>query len=278
MNPTLATKGVFDDLLQNLQIHLIEARLTKCSTDWRDLDYTPNYNKFYLICEGEGWLRIGNQELYPKPGQLCFIPAYVQQSYNTISEDTYFKYWLHFTAQVGSFDLFQWLDVPFILDVQDLALVESWFQQLTVLVDQSSILARLQEKAILLQLIAYFLEQVPVNIVRARMEEMDRLTQIQQFIESRLHTQITVEHMAKSFHLHPNYFIKYFKKHFGMPPLKYMRQKRIQQVRRLLTSTDLSVKEIADTTGFDDTNHLGKIFRKETGYSPTSYRAQFQMK
>jgi transcriptional regulator GlxA family with amidase domain len=145
-------------------------------------------------------------------------------------------------------------------------------------VDQSSILARLQEKAILLQLIAYFLEQVPVNIVHARMEEMDRLTQIQQFIESRLHTQITVEHMAKSFHLHPNYFIKYFKKHFGMPPLKYMRQKRIQQVRRLLTSTDLSVKEIADTTGFDDTNHLGKIFRKETGYSPTSYRAQFQVK
>jgi len=276
MNRMGTMNNVFEELLQNLQIHLLEARLTKCPPDWQDMHYTPNYNKLYFICEGEGWLQIGDQELYPKPGQLCLMPAHIEQSYAAINANTYFKYWIHFTAKVGPFDLFQWLDVPFILSVKDYDQVESWFKQLTILVRQQSLPARLQEKAILLQLIAYFLESVPVEILHTHLEEIDRLSQIQQYIERYLHTQITVDQIAKSFHLHPNYFIKYFKKHFGMPPLKYMRQKRIQHAKRLLTTTMLPIGEIAVATGWDDSNHLGKIFRKETGYSPSAYRAQYR--
>ena len=51
--------------LSNLQVELFMVNYNRCDTDWRDLDYTPDYSKFYFICEGEGWLKIGNEEYLP---------------------------------------------------------------------------------------------------------------------------------------------------------------------------------------------------------------------
>ncbi|MOA01751.1 HTH-type transcriptional activator Btr [compost metagenome] len=96
---------------------------------------------------------------------------------------------------------------------------------------------------------------------------------IQQYVDTRLHTSISIDQMAEAVHLHPNYFIAYFKKHFGIPPLKYVNRKRCDRAKQLLTSTSLSIKEIADQTGFKETNHFAKFFRKETSLSPTEYRS-----
>lgn len=63
-------KTLLTNHLSNLQVDLFMVNFNRCDTDWQDLDYTPDYSKFYLICEGEGWLKIGDQEYYPAPGQL----------------------------------------------------------------------------------------------------------------------------------------------------------------------------------------------------------------
>ncbi|WP_261305925.1 helix-turn-helix domain-containing protein [Paenibacillus andongensis] len=260
------------DLLQNLQIHILEAHLTQCATSWKELNFTPEHNKLYWILEGEGWVKVDHQELNPMPGQLCLLPAHVLHSYSTISDRPYLKYWCHFTAHIGSFDLFQWLDIPLFIQIQSVEQMTAWFQELAALHHEPSLTSRLREKAILLQIISSYLEAVPVQVLQKRTDEMDRLGQLRQFIEQNLHKSITVEQMAKSVHLHPNYLIKYFKKHFGMPPAKYMQRKRIDKAKFLLTTTSLSMKEIAEQTGYEDTNHFAKSFRKDTGFPPTEYR------
>ncbi|NOU97853.1 helix-turn-helix domain-containing protein [Paenibacillus sp. LMG 31456] len=260
------------DLLQNLQIHVMDAHLTQCIESWRLHNFTPAYNKLYWILNGEGWIKIGDQELHPRPGQLCLLPAHSQQSYSVTSNLPYFKYWCHFTAHIGSFDLFQWLDIPLYMKVSNAEQMTTWFKELVALFHDSALTSRLREKAILLQIISCYLESVPVHMLQQRTEEMDRLDQLQRFIEHNLHKSITVEQMAKSVHFHPNYLIKYFKKHFGMPPAKYMQRKRMDKAKFLLTTTSLSMKEVAEQTGFENTNHFTKSFRKETGFPPTEYR------
>lgn len=58
----------------------------------------------------------------------------------------------------------------------------------------------------------------------------------------------------------------------GYPPLDYLRRLRIEEARRLLADPRLSVKEIAARTGFRDTSHLSKVFRRIDGLSPAHYR------
>ncbi|WP_259617716.1 helix-turn-helix domain-containing protein [Paenibacillus doosanensis] len=168
--------------------------------------------------------------------------------------------------------MFQWLDIPLYIKVGNAEQMTTWFHELVALREDSALTSRLREKAILLQMIACYLESVPIHILQQRSEEIERLDQLQKYIERNLHKSITVEQLAKAVHFHPNYLIKYFKKHFGMPPAKYMQRKRMDKAKFLLTTTSQSMKEVAQQSGFENTNHFTKSFRKETGFPPTEYR------
>jgi len=273
LKPTDPTNHTaISDIIRNMQVHVLNAQYTQCWPEWRELDYTPAYSKLYYIVEGEGWLKINGQPFWPTPGQLFLMPAHVEQSYSAISDRPFLKYWCHFTATAGDLDFFQWLDVPYCFDSLDQTKMTALFHELFLLHQEASIPARLKEKAILLDILSQLLTASPLLIHQNRTPEIERLTIIQQYIDSHLHDEVTLEGMAAHLHLHPNYFIKYFKKHFGISPLKYVIRKKMDKAKVLLKTTTLSIKEIGARTGFDDANHFSKTFRREIGYSPTEYR------
>ncbi|MFD0961582.1 helix-turn-helix domain-containing protein [Paenibacillus chungangensis] len=264
------------DLLHTLQVNVLYAHQTQCSTEWQGLDYTPTYNKLYFIQEGKGWLQIGDKEYFPQPGQLCLMPAHTTQSFSSIDgRQPFLKYWCHFSIKAGPLDLFQWIGVPFCIDVADRQRMEYLFKQLINPDGHSEIITQIRRNGIMLEILASYLEQVPVRMLQHRNEEINRLNVIQEYVDEHLHTSVSVEELAGIVHLHPNYFITFFKKHFGISPLKYVNRKRADRAKLLLLTTSLSVKEIADRTGFDDTNHFTKFFRKDAGVSPTEFRTTF---
>ncbi|SFS60553.1 AraC family transcriptional regulator [Paenibacillus sp. BC26] len=261
------------DLLRALQIDVITAHRTQVNNEWVDMDYVPEYNKLYYIVDGEGWLKVDNQEMLPSPGEICLMPAFTKQSYSVIKgKKPFLKYWCHFTASLGPFDLFQWIGVPLRIVLADQEEMTALFKLLVSLRQSDSVISRLREKAIMLEIVARYLEHVPITILQHRSEDLKRIQFIQAYIDSHMAGHLRVEDMAKAAHLHPNYFIAYFKKHFGVPPLKYVSRKRVDKAKILLSSTTQSIKEIADQIGFKETNHFAKFFRKETGQSPTEYR------
>ncbi|SIQ37120.1 AraC-type DNA-binding protein [Paenibacillus sp. RU4T] len=264
------------ELLGNLQIRVQVAHRTQCTADWRDLDYVPEFNRLYFIMNGEGWLKVDGRECFPKPGQLCLMPAFVKQSYSAVPDKPPFsKYWCHFNAGVGPFDLFQWIDAPLCIDAPDPQRMQRLFAELAELNARPSLVSLLREKAVMLEILSSFLESIPVQVLTHRSEEMQRIRIIQDYVESHLQDSLSINDLAASLHLHPNYFISYFKKHFGMPPAKYISRKRMDMARKLLASTSLSVKDVAERTGYPDTHYFAKCFRKETGLSPTEYRSAY---
>jgi AraC-like DNA-binding protein len=266
------TELAIAELLHNLQIEVTAAHLTQCAPDWRDTDYTPDYNKMYFILDGEGWIRIEDRQFHPRPGQLCFMPAFVNQGYSVVNDKPYHKYWCHFRTRTGAFDLFQWIGVPFCIDLQHPDKISRLFEQLIEPSGNSPLITSIRQKAVMLELLATYLENVPVRVLQHRNEEITRLNVIHDYVDRHLHSSISIDELASLLHLHPNYFIAYFKKHFGISPLKYVNRKRIEKAKTLLMTSAHNVKEIADLTGFTDTNHFTKFFRKETGFSPTEFR------
>jgi len=76
------------------------------------------------------------------------------------------------------------------------------------------------------------------------------------------------EHLAVS----QNYLTNCFQKEIGVSPLAYANRYRIHRAKNLLSDTKQSVTEIAIAVGFTDLAHFSRVFRKETGFSPTEYR------
>ncbi len=63
-----------------------------------------------------------------------------------------------------------------------------------------------------------------------------------------------------------------FRQITGCSPMEYVQRTRVEEARRLLADVQLSIKEIAARTGFDDAYHFSKVFRRIDGLSPLHHR------
>lgn len=68
------------------------------------------------------------------------------------------------------------------------------------------------------------------------------------------------------------YLSKSFHREVGLTPSVYLQRYRIKQARSLLETTTLSLRAVAELTGFSDEFYLSRVFKKLTGVSPGAYR------
>ena len=68
------------------------------------------------------------------------------------------------------------------------------------------------------------------------------------------------------------HFIRSFTAVYGLSPLQYILQLRISRAAELLERTALSISQIGDQCGFEDSNYFSRVFRKRMGCSPRPYR------
>lgn len=67
-----------------------------------------------------------------------------------------------------------------------------------------------------------------------------------------------------------------FSNTFGISPLKYINQKRLETAKELLLTTELNVQEISSSAGYENVNHFINLFKKDTGYTPKGFRQKAQ--
>ena len=76
-------------------------------------------------------------------------------------------------------------------------------------------------------------------------------------------------------HLHRNsaYIARFFREQFGVGISSYVKNLRIDKAKRLIETTDLTVREIAHRIGFADSNALIRGFKATEGVTPGEYKA-----
>ena len=67
-------------------------------------------------------------------------------------------------------------------------------------------------------------------------------------------------------------FLRRFKAVTGVAPSDYVATLRLQKAKRLLTDTDLLIKDIAYACGFENEYYFSNFFKKHTELSPTAFR------
>ncbi|WP_150275254.1 AraC family transcriptional regulator [Paenibacillus tepidiphilus] len=259
--------------LSNLQVKVTASGYNQVWTDWRELDYTPDYNKFYLICDGEGWLKIGDEEYYPRPGQWFIMPEGVKQSFSYTSGPRYTKYWCHFTAKIGQSNLFDLLGVPLHIDTGHAPEPVQLFRELLACRASDALTLPLMTQAAMLKLISYYIEHAAAGMTGVQPAATPGyLQEAISYMDAHYNRNVTVPELAERVHLHPNYFIRVFKRHFGLSPIQYINRKKIEQAKWLLLSTDLPLTGIGEEIGIPDVPYFSKLFKAFTGFSPTAYR------
>lgn len=94
----------------------------------------------------------------------------------------------------------------------------------------------------------------------------------QEYLDRHSAEPVSIDEVARHFHLSRQYFTKLFRRLVGQSPHAYLTAVRLRKARALLDQTALPVQEIATTVGFGEAYYFARTFRQHTGLTPTQYR------
>ena len=95
---------------------------------------------------------------------------------------------------------------------------------------------------------------------------------VHDYIAVHFDQKITNDALAEVAGLSTAHFCTAFTQTEGVSPHRYVVQYRVRQTQQLLTSTEMSVAEIADAVGFSNPSHCVRYFREIVGVTPSDYR------
>jgi xylan 1,4-beta-xylosidase len=105
-----------------------------------------------------------------------------------------------------------------------------------------------------------------------------RINNIVTYIKQNYYQQISLQDVADSEFLTPEYLSKFFRVHLGMTFSKYLNEFRLSQAVKELLRTDNSVTKVAMNNGFPNLVSFNKIFREVYDTTPADYRSQVRKK
>ncbi|MDQ3744914.1 MAG: AraC family transcriptional regulator [Acidobacteriota bacterium] len=101
-----------------------------------------------------------------------------------------------------------------------------------------------------------------------------KLRQITDWMAEHAAEEVSLERLAAQAGLSKFHFQRLFKAATGVSPSRYHINLRMNEARRLLRETKMSVVDVALEVGYANPSHFARLFRRETGLSPSDYRRQ----
>ncbi len=101
-----------------------------------------------------------------------------------------------------------------------------------------------------------------------------KLRQIADWMAEHAAEEFSLNRLAAQAGLSKFHFQRLFKAGTGVSPSRYHINLRMNEARRLLRETKMSVVDVALGVGYANPSHFARLFRRETGLSPSDYRRQ----
>lgn len=100
----------------------------------------------------------------------------------------------------------------------------------------------------------------------------DTIRQALDFIFSGEHFYPALQDVADHCHVSTSYFSRLFSREVGEGYASFLTRLKTDHARELLRTSNLTINEISDRLGYEDTGYFIKVFKKQTGVTPSNYR------
>ena len=113
------------------------------------------------------------------------------------------------------------------------------------------------------------------HIWNAHLIKMDRnllATQIETYILENITTNISIASICKQFYISKQTLYTIFHAEYNDTVKNYILTKRLSMAKKLLTTTNAPISDIATKVGFSDYNYFIRLFKAKTGITPLVFR------
>ena len=100
----------------------------------------------------------------------------------------------------------------------------------------------------------------------------ERSKNILAYLHKHYAEKVTINDIATAVNVSPKECIRSFKKSIHQTPIEYLLNYRIEQAKKLLRQSELTITDVALQAGFSTSAYFSKIFRERVGQTPREYR------
>jgi AraC family transcriptional regulator len=118
----------------------------------------------------------------------------------------------------------------------------------------------------------YCTASIPLEKPGAKLSHHKLLRAIE-YIDDNLREDLSLTDIAEALAMSPGHFAHAFRQTTGLPPHRYVLERRIERAKSLLHETDLPITEIAHLIGCASHSHFSVMFHRATGQTPRDYRS-----
>lgn len=95
--------------------------------------------------------------------------------------------------------------------------------------------------------------------------------EVRDYLDRHLTENLVISQISRRFWISPTALMKKFKRENGVGINAYLIERRLDEAKRLIRTTDLSFGEIAERLGFSSVQYFSKLFRSRVGITPTEF-------
>jgi len=103
-------------------------------------------------------------------------------------------------------------------------------------------------------------------------EGSDMVYQVCLYVLNNVDSEITLKGISDNYYINSSYLSTVFKQKTKITVKDYIIMVKMERAKKLILDGDLKSYEIAGRLGYRDFEYFGKLFKKNTGLSPTEYR------
>jgi len=235
----------------------------------------PEYQLLY-ITEGEGVFHSRTvPEARLKEGDFFLLFPGEWHSYHPTGPRGWKKFWIGFSGH----NMDDRVRARFLSPTKPIYHVG--FSDAIVSLYRSALDAAMAEEAYSQQLMAgvvnhliglmYSLER-NIELKTRNQQHVDMVNRARLRIREELESPLTIQQVAEEMGVSYSNFRKLFKEHTGLSPATYQQDLRLQRAKELLSTTNMSIKEIAYRLNFESPDYFSSKFRIKTGRKPSDLR------
>ena len=246
-----------------------------------------SYHRIGLVKEGEGDLKTGIFQFKAKKNTLVVVPSRVissSKNWTPESKGYILLFNLDFFLEnnfshqlVGKKKMLTTSVQPYIHLTDDQAEeVSRIFESILFekknkgIVNNELVALKIIELLILGERLFEQVQRLTIN-----QPSIDILKRFVDLLDLNFSKEHSVKFYAEKLAMHPNYLNALIKKHTGLSAKESIQNRILLEIKYLLHSTRLSIKQIADQMGFNDPNYFTTFFKRVERKSPVNYRSAF---
>lgn len=266
----------------NLDFNLIYISKSKFENDWHSTPHQHPFTEIFFITHGKGFFQIDDQLVRVTESDLIVINPNCSHTEKSVSSDNPLEYIVFGVNNLAIASL------PNILNNDDILfngyrVINFNNKRNDLLYYLNALLKELDDKKVNYELacknlLTLFLISVVRNttsniFVSETPEKVNvECMKIKNYIDSHYSENITLDFLSNLTYINKFHLVHLFTKEMGISPINYLINKRIDESKKLLSTTNYSIRDISSIVGFSNSSYFSQMFKKIAGISPKTFR------